>query len=264
LIYTRGMPARRGLPLNPRTAMIFVRLLFPIALFAAFLLLCVAVYVRLEHLRWVDALFWTMHPHAIEVAHVSDATKIFAMVVYLGIFAFQVWFAERILLTFFSHRGREAWKGIMNDMKLELVEGHFIVCGYGQVGRTVVESLKRDDIPYVLLETDESLAQQALKEGSLVLQGDAKRHSVLESAGIKRAKGICIVIDNDADNLYITITAKSLNPKLKIITRAGHERYRKAMLDAGATQVVIPEAVAGKLLGRLIHRQDAPAKLPAR
>jgi len=251
-------------PINKRTLLILLRLLSPFLLFLAFLLSCVQVYVYLEHLRWIDALFWTVHPHAIEVGRVRDATKLFAMFVYLGVFAFQVWFAERILLTFFSHRGREAWKGIMNDLKLEIVQDHFIVCGFGQVGRTVVESLKRDGIPFVLLETDEGLAQQALKEGALVLQGDAKRHSVLEAAGINRAKGICIVIDNDADNLYITITAKSLNPTLKIITRAGHERYRKAMLDAGATEVVIPEAVAGKLLGRLIHRQDAPTKPAAK
>jgi voltage-gated potassium channel len=248
--------------LNQRTLIVLLRLLSPFLLFLVFLSACVFGYARLEHLRWIDALFWTTHPHSIEYQRVRDSTKLFAIVVYLGLFAFQVWFAERILLTFFSHRGREAWKGIMNDLKLELVQDHFIVCGYGQVGRTVVDSLKRDSIPFVLLETDEGLAQQALKEGALVLQGDAKRHSVLEAAGIKQAKGICIVIDNDADNLYITITAKSMNPKLKIITRAGHERYRKAMLDAGATEVVIPEAVAGKLLGRLIHRQDTRPQRP--
>jgi len=248
--------------MNRRFFTVLGRRLFPVFAFAAFLYICVGGYVVLEHIRWLDALFWTLHPHAIESDRVSDATKGFATFVYLGVFAFQIWFAERILLTFFSHRGREAWKGIMNDLKLEIVQDHFIICGYGQVGRTVVDSLKRDAIPFVLLETDEGLAQQALKEGALVLQADAKRHSALEAAGIARAKGICIVIDNDADNLYITITAKSLNPHLKIITRAGHERYRTAMLDAGATEVVIPEAVAGKLMGRLIHRQDAPPTPP--
>jgi hypothetical protein len=83
--------------------------------------------------------------------------------------------------------------------------------------RHVIEQLNRDQIPYVLIETNEGLYRQLLHEGALVLNGDAKRHSVLEEAGIARARGLCVVIDNDADNLYITVTAKSLKLKLKVI-----------------------------------------------
>jgi voltage-gated potassium channel len=122
------------------------------------------------------------------------------------------------------------------------------------VGRTVIEQLNRAQIPYVMIETNEGLYRQLLQEGVLVLHGDAKRHTVLEEAGIARARGLCVVIDNDADNLYITITAKALNPKLKIITRAGQERYAEAMRTSGADEVVIPEFEGGKLAGQFIQK----------
>jgi voltage-gated potassium channel len=86
-----------------------------------------------------------------------------------------------------------------------------MICGYGQVGRTVVDQLNKLQIPFVLIETNEGLYPELLKDEAMVIQGDAKRHDVLQSAGIDRARGICIVIDNDADNLYIEVTARALN-----------------------------------------------------
>lgn len=238
-----------------RAILILVRrLIFPFVLFLVFVLLCVLTYMRLEHLAFADALFWVAHPHAIEYRSVCAATKYFSLVVAVGIFAFEIWFAERILLTFVGHQGREVWKSMINEMNLERVRDHFIICGYGQVGRTVIEQLIRAKIPYVLIETNEGLYRQLLQEGALVLQGDAKRHSVLQEAGIARARGLCVVIDNDADNLYITVTAKALNPKLKVITRAGQERYAEAMRTSGADAVVIPEFEGGKLAGQLIQK----------
>lgn len=140
----------------------------------------------------------------------------------------------------------------MTDLAIQSARDHFILCGYGQVGRTVVEQLRHANIPFVVIESSDSLYRQLLSEGMLVIQGDAKRHSVLEAAGIKRARGICALIDNDADNLYITITAKSLNANLYVITRAGHERYAQAMRNAGADYVVIPEYEGGVVVGRII------------
>ncbi len=236
------------------TLLLLRRLFTPLLLFVAFVAVCVVTYMRLERLRWVDALFWTIFPHAIEYQSVHTGTKLFALVVFVGVFAFQIWFAERILLAFFGHQGAEVWKSMLNEFNLERVHDHFIICGYGQVGRTVAEQLTRAKIPFVLIETEESLYRQLLQEGKVVLQGDAKRHSVLQMAGIERARGICIVIDNDADNLYITITAKALRPDIRIITRAGQERYAEAMRTSGATEVIIPEYEGGKMAAQMIQK----------
>jgi voltage-gated potassium channel len=238
-----------------RVIVLFLRRLWlPVVLLIGFCVLCVRVYVQLEGLRWQDALFWMFHPHAIDYARVHDATKFFAIFVFFAIFAFQVWVAERVLVTIFSRHGMEAWRAMVTNVGIEAAHDHFIICGYGQVGRTVVDQLQRLEIPFVLIETNDGLYRELIKEGYLVIQGDAKRHDILEMAGIRRAKGVCVVIDNDADNLYITVTAKAMNPSAKIITRAGQQRYAQAMRNSGADEVIIPEYEGGLMTGRMIEK----------
>jgi voltage-gated potassium channel Kch len=192
--------------------------------------------------------------HSIDYRQVHDSTKFFAIFVYFCVFAFQIRIAERVLVTIFRRQGLEAWKSMINDISLEKARDHFIVCGYGQVGRTVVDQLRRLEIPIVLIETNDGLYRQLLADRIPAIQGDAKRHDALLAAGIQRARGICIVIDNDADNLHITVTARSLNPTLNIITREGQQRYAQAIRSSGADEVVIPEYEGGLMTGRMIER----------
>jgi len=230
------------------------RLWLPLVMFVGFSLLCVLVYHRLEGLTWQDALFWMIQPHAIDPRHVRNTTKLFSIFVYCGVFAFQLWVAERVAVTIFKRQGVEVWRTMVNDISIETLRDHFIICGYGQVGRTVVDQLQRLKIPFVLIESNEGLCRELLKEKILAIQGDAKRHDMLQTAGIERARGVCIVIDNDADNLYITVTAKALNPKARIITRAGQSRYAQAMRNSGADEVIIPEYEGGLMTGRMIAK----------
>jgi voltage-gated potassium channel len=238
-----------------RILLVFLkRLWLPLLVLAAFLGVCVVFYMRVEGLRPLDALFWVIHPHSIEFRSAHKATKIFSMFVYAGVFALQIWIAERVLLTIFSRHGVEAWRTMINEVNIDRLHDHFIICGYGQVGRTVVDQLQRLEIPFVLIETNEGLYRELLTDKIPVIQGDAKRHDVLLQAGIDRARGICIVIDNDADNLYITVTSRSLNPKIKIITRAGQQRYANAIRSSGADEVIIPEYEGGLMTGRMIQK----------
>lgn len=238
-----------------RIVLVFIRRLWlPILVLAAFLGVCVVFYTRVEGLRPLDALFWVIHPHSIEYRAAHRSTKIFSIFVYAGVFALQIWIAERVLVTIFSRHGVEAWRTMVNEVNVDRLRDHFIICGYGQVGRTVVDQLQRLEIPFVLIETNEGLYRELLNDKIPVIQGDAKRHDILMQAGIERARGICIVIDNDADNLYITVTARSLNPKVKIITRAGQQRYANAIRSSGADEVIIPEYEGGLMTGRMIQK----------
>ena len=238
-----------------RLMLVFLRRLWlPLLVLAGFLGMCVVVYMRLEGLRPLDALFWVIHPHSIEYRVVHKSTKVFALFVYACVFAFQIWIAERVLLTFFSRHGVEAWKSMINEVNVDRLRDHFIICGYGQVGRTVVDQLQRLEIPFVLIEINEGLYRELVNDGIPVIHGDAKRHDVLLKAGLERARGICILIDNDSDNLYITVTARSLNAKIKIITRAGQQRYANAIRNSGADEVIIPEYEGGLMTGRMIQK----------
>jgi Trk K+ transport system NAD-binding subunit len=101
--------------------------------------------------------------------------------------------------------------------------------GMGQVGRTIVDQLNRLKIPFVLIETNDGLCRELVKEGTSVIQGDAKRHDVLTMAGIAQARCICIVIDNDADNLYC-------DGKIAKSERKDHHPGRSATLRRGDTE----------------------------
>jgi len=142
---------------------------------------------------------------------------------------------------------------MIHDTNIEKLRDHFIICGYGHMGRAVVEQLNRAEMPCVVLETREELCRELLEEGVPVVRGDAKSREILLSAGIERARGICIVIDDNLENLSITITARSLNPQLKIITRAGQRCYADSLRNSGADEVVIPEYLGGLTVGRMIR-----------
>src|ERR1017187_483866 len=225
-----------------RIILVFIRRLWlPLLVLAGFLGVCVLFYIRVEELRPLDALFWVIHPHSIEYRAVHKSTKIFSMFVYAGVFALQIWIAERALLTIFSRHGVEAWRTMVNEVNIDRLHDHFIICGYGQVGRTVVDQLQRLDIPFVLLETNEGLYRELLNDKIPVIQGDAKRHDVLLQAGLARARGICIVIDNDADNLSTPVPARPPNPKKKSTPRPARRRSPNASRSPGAAKVIIPK-----------------------
>jgi voltage-gated potassium channel len=143
---------------------------------------------------------------------------------------------------------------MINNVDNEKLQDHFIICGYGHMGRAIADQLTRSGTPFVVIETNDELYREVLKAGVPVIHGDAKGRDVLLSAGVEQARGICIVIDNDLDNLCITIAARSLNAKLKIITRAGQRRYADPLRKSGADEVIIPEYLGGLTVGRMIRK----------
>ena len=167
------------------------RLWIPVLSLVAFIALCIFAFWRLERAEWLDGLFWIFHQNAIHYDKVQDATKVFSIFVYFGVMAFQIWFAQRVLSVIFRKEGMEAWRLMVNDAYIDKIRDHFIVCGYGQVGRTVVEQLERMKIPYILIERDEEIYKQLLEERVPVVHGDANRKAALQAAGIDRARGIC-------------------------------------------------------------------------
>ena len=142
---------------------------------------------------------------------------------------------------------------MIHDANIEKLGDHFIVCGYGHMGRAVVDQLNRAKMPFVVVETVEELYRELFAEGVPAIHGDANSREILLRAGIERARGICIVIDDDLENLSITITARSLNAKLKIITRAGQRSHADSLRNSGADEVVIPEYLGGLTVGRMIR-----------
>lgn len=126
------------------------------------------------------------------------------------------------------------------------VRDHYIVCGYGRMGETVVERLSAEGAPFVVIDNQESsLAPLAESGDTLVLVGDATQEDVLIQAGIKHARGLAALLPTDADNLYLTLTARLINPSLFVLAKALEDEGEKKILQIGANKTVSPYKLGG-------------------
>ncbi len=162
--------------------------------------------------------------------------------VFLAIGALTQALLEFELQHFFGRRrmGREI--GRLTD--------HYIICGAGRVGRSAARELARRPAPFVIVDYAEAKAQKFAAESWLMMVGDATQEQTLREARIEHARGLVAATTTDATNLYIVLTARSLNPKLRIIARASEEMAEKHLLSAGADSVVSPYIFAGQ---RIAH-----------
>jgi len=135
-------------------------------------------------------------------------------------------------------------------MGIKRLSDHVIVCGYGRMGRTVAEQLRARGQPIVLVEKEPLAAEQVEQQGFFQVVGDATEDGVLVEAGVERAKALATVLSHDADNLFVTLSARNLNPKLIIIARASNEKNEAKMIAAGATRVLNPYRSGGRLMVR--------------
>ena len=135
------------------------------------------------------------------------------------------------------------------------LQNHYIICGAGRVGRRAAHELARRPVPFVVIEKDEPHLQN-LEPEWLVIQGDATQEKVLREAQIEHAVGLVAATTTDATNIYIVLTARSLNPKLRIIARASEEAAEKHLLTAGANSVVSPYAFAGHRIAQSFLRPN--------
>lgn len=129
--------------------------------------------------------------------------------------------------------------------QIEGLEGHFIVCGMSATGRYVVDELKKTGRRFVVIERDPERVRGLNEEGILNIEGDATNDAVLQSANIARAGGLITTLHADADNLFVVVTARGLNPSLRIIAKAISEESERKLRQVGADSVVMPNFIGG-------------------
>jgi voltage-gated potassium channel len=129
---------------------------------------------------------------------------------------------------------------------------HFVICGAGRVGTRVIRELQKEGAPFVLIEKEATLADRFAQEGVLAIPGDASDEEILKQAGIERARALVAALSTDAENVYVTLTAKGLRPDLTIVARAQEESARKKLLKAGASKVILPYQSAGQILAQSV------------
>jgi voltage-gated potassium channel len=138
-----------------------------------------------------------------------------------------------------------------------LSENHIIVCGYGRVGKQASADLLNHFEKFVILERDEKVIDKISENQQLqYINGDATEDDILEKANIREAKALIATFPNDADNLFVIVTARALNPNLKIVSRVAKEVNMDKLLGAGADEVIMPDKVGGTHMAQLVTRPD--------
>lgn len=138
--------------------------------------------------------------------------------------------------------------------KIDRLTDHLIICGFGRIGRTVADELKRAEIPFVVVDCDPTIFEQATDNDYLAVQGNSTDDEILHQAGIDRARGIICATNSDAENVFVTLCAHELNPDAFIACRASTESAARRMERAGATLVVSPYTTAGQNIADAILR----------
>lgn len=228
-----------------------------------------AGYMAIEGWSYTEALYMTIITISTvgfqEVKALSDAGRLFTGVLILSGVLLIATGVNFIFSSIIEGTFAEVFRRQRMDKKISRMTEHFIICGLGVVGEDIVQEFIRTKAKFVVIEKDNGVMQQFINEypKMLYVTGDATDDDQLKCAGIEKAKGIIAALGNDADNLYICLTARSLNPKLRIISRVLDSGSTDKLKKAGADYVFSPEKIGGVHLASAALRPTVMSFLDA-
>ena len=229
-----------------------------LAIVGAALAIGTAGYMLLEGWNLSDALYMTVISVTTagfrEVRTLDESGRVWTMLV-TG-FGVVLIFGSVGLLTEYLVTEATSGRRVGRHMTRQVDElrGHFVVCGYGRVGSTVAHELVHDGESFVVIDVNRESLARARDDGYLVVEGDATDDATLRAGGITRAKGLVATIDSDAQNVYVILSARALNPGLFVVGRASTPSAEEKLARAGADRVVSPYTMAGRRLAELAVR----------
>lgn len=215
-------------------------------------------FVWLEGWSFFDALYMTVTTLATvgyrEVHPLSRAGQVYNMILILsgmGVLFYIVTSLARVVV---EGEIAEALGKRKLLKKIKKLSGHYIICGFGRIGEIIARQLKERGLSLVIIENKPELVAQLDESGYYFIAGDATKEEVLVEAGIERARGLVSVVHSDASNVYIVLTARSLNPKLFIVARGEETGSKQKLLRAGADKVESPYEMGGRKMAHTILR----------
>lgn len=236
------------------------RIIYPLIAVSATILFGMVGYHLLEGWSWFDGLYMTIitlatigygEIHPLTVA--GRAFTIILIMVGVTVFGFLISILTQAVV---ENQIAEALGRRRLFRDISQLKDHYILCGAGRVGMRIIDELKRKEVDFVVIERDEAVAEKLLTRGDLVLIGDATDETVLEGARVRTAKALITAASTDAENVYIVLTARGLNPDIYIVTRANDAAAERQLKRAGADKVVSPVLIGS-------HRMAQAALTPA-
>ncbi len=231
-----------------------------IIVLALLITLGIAGYMGIEGWNVLDSLYMTIITLATvgfkEVNTLSDSGKIFTMgLIVLGVSVLGYIVGSLAQIMFEGQIQRIVGRKKV-EKKIEALRNHYIVCGFGRMGALICREFSAKPLPFVVVEKDTDVIEKLESDEYLYLRGDATDDDTLLKAGIKRAKGLISVVASDTENVYITLTARGLNPDLFILARSGDEGSDIKLKRAGASKVVSPYLIGGNRMAQAVLRPN--------
>lgn len=213
-------------------------------------------YRVLSNYAWIDALYMTVITITTvgfkEVQPLDDATKIFTIFLILTS-VFILGYALTVITAYIiSKSNLDASKQKRMQKKIDNLKDHIIICGYGRNGKQAATKLSAYNKLFVIIEKDKEVVDKEADEQLPFVLGDASEDAILKQAGVDRASCLISALPNDADNLFIVLSARQLNSYINIISRASQETSRQKLKLAGANNVILPDVIGGDHMASLV------------
>jgi len=213
-------------------------------------------YRLLEEASWWDSFFMTVITVTTvgyeEEVPLSRGGEVFTSILLLSSLGLLLFLVTELSRSVVEGELRQFLGRVRRSRMIERMSKHEIVCGYGRMGRAVVEELQRAGREVVIVERSGERVRRLQEEGYAVVSGDATSEATLRSANITKARGLVSCLNDDAHNVYVVLTARSLNPDIFIVGRATEEDAEQRILNAGADRVVNPYRLGGTRLAHLV------------
>jgi len=239
----------------------FKKLYFAISLLVIIIFVGIFGFISIEDYTFGEAFYMTIITISTvgfnEVRPLSSEGRLFTA--FLIIFSFGTFAYAVTSITMYILGGEfnRYFKDLRVNRKVDKISNHTIICGYGRNGKQAVAELKAHHVGHVLVEQKQDILEE-LRERQDVpfVVGDATLEKTLERAGIMKAKALITTLPNDADNMFVVLTAREMNPKLLIITRASKDNSDKKLRRAGADNVIMPDKIGGAHMASLVIKPD--------
>jgi len=228
-----------------------------LALLGIIMIVAVLGYV-LAGWTWLDAMYMVVTTLSTvgygEVGPMSSGLRVFTMFVILFGVSTALYVGGGFVQMVLEGEVNRALGLRRATKEIERLRGHVILCGFGRTGETVAGELKRVGKALVVVDKDDQQAAEAQSQGYLTIHDDASEEETLLAAGVAQATALVTTLPGDAQNVFITLTARNLNPKLQIIARGELRSTEKKLIQAGADRVVLPAAAGGLRMAAMITR----------
>ncbi|MCX5863522.1 MAG: potassium channel protein [Deltaproteobacteria bacterium] len=231
------------------------------AIFMLVMILCIGTsgYMLIENGSFIDSLFMSVITITTvgygEVIPLSPVGKYFTICLILVGVGFVLYLVGEVTESMVEGGLRKIMGRNNMEKRVAALKDHYIVCGFGRIGKVICKNLKESKLPFVVVESDTQEVQKIDELGYLALPGTASSDEMLLKAGIKQAKGLIAVVSSDAENVYIILSARGLNPNLFIMARSsGTEGTETKLLRAGANKVVSPYSIGAHRMAQLVVR----------